>query len=247
MPSVKQFRIALQCNINIRLQKALDTGNCQEDSQEMLDLSEIDAPSSIECSLQNSCSDHVSLGREAVSDGLVFEDSTSTSDGSIKGVTLETCSNVYVAGYFANILIKKTVCDNNCHEFLLKDENALTDEKEIFLLNKNYSSSNSITFLKRPSDHFLNITETLMNKFITVFEELKTNLNIFKAIFSILLDEIDINSINLCPLHIERFVKLLTKTFLYKEIKWETEKFNKMKRIESANKPHRKLRILSNK
>nr|CAH7733463.1 unnamed protein product [Callosobruchus chinensis] len=30
-PSVRQFRISLQYNINIRLQKALDSGNCEED------------------------------------------------------------------------------------------------------------------------------------------------------------------------------------------------------------------------
>nr|CAH7768705.1 unnamed protein product [Callosobruchus chinensis] len=38
MPSVRQFRISSQYNINIRLQKALDSGNCEEDPQELLDL-----------------------------------------------------------------------------------------------------------------------------------------------------------------------------------------------------------------
>lgn len=244
-PSVQQFRVSLQYNINIRLQNALQTGNCEEDTQEFLNLDELnefEESSQMEETIPSSSNSTNTTNIILENDSAISTNITSGNETS-----LEICSNVYVAGYFAHIILQKVQCENNCEDFLLKNESEIAEEKELFLLNKDFASTNYISSLKTPSNEFLALSQSLMSKFNMIFEKLKLSNKIFKSIFTILLNEININKINLCPQHIEKFIKLFIKTMIYKQLKWETEKYSKNSKNKNCGKLHRKIRVLSNK
>nr|CAH7746960.1 unnamed protein product [Callosobruchus chinensis] len=132
-PSVRQFRISLQYNINIRLQKALDSGNCEEDPQELLDLNVSASEINQSPNVSNSTNPNENI-TSVIENTLTNKPESSCIHTIIDSdkVSLETCSNVYVAGYFARVLLKRYNCENNCEEFLLKDQTEMTDEKKFF-------------------------------------------------------------------------------------------------------------------
>lgn len=264
-PSVRQCRIAIQHNMNIRLQMAVDTGNCQIEDTDLMELPLEDLPDQTKSqddpgaageSRREDCrTEIISVDNEENQDVGAEEINTAKDSEKKKDtITLETCSNIYVAGYLINKIVRKTSC-HHCVSDLLKDGDNLLQENEFLILSRDYACSSNIQFLKRPSEDFSIIVSFLLQEFNKSFDKHKCGLNVKKNIELDLFESLERrfrfleNCENpVCVEHRKNMVKLLIKMKIYRNLKWESDRLNSLKskdNVTKAVKPHRKVKILS--
>lgn len=247
-PTVKQCRIAIQQNINIRLQMAIGTGNCEVDDSEVLDI-QMGSEDNIEKNgfVENNIPPIEEQNVE-VKENCIAQNQTVTNLN-----TLETCSNVYVAGYLAHSVEKKFKC-GICSKKYVKDNNEFVlNEREIFLFYKDYSRESNIKFLKRPSEQFANTVSQLLQQFYKFFDKYKCSVNVTKRIeneLKITLEDVgwfQENEDLSCALHKEYILKLFIKMNIFRCLKWISQKQTAQpaNKFNKSEKPHRKVRILS--
>ena len=145
-PSVRQFRIALQNNIKVRLLSDSNS-NCEEDHAENLDLEERNNEST------------TTTDNEDNEEKENYEELNQ-----VKVNTLEKCSNVYVAGYLIHSFSRRYNCQD-CLKILCNQNEILNQETELLIINKDFSKGEEIKFLKRPSDLFSEVVTFLFLKF----------------------------------------------------------------------------------
>lgn len=253
-PTVRQFRIAMQQNINIRLQMAVTSGNCEND-----DLGDILDTDDIQKTHKNTPDERVSKSSAA---GAVFEEKHSDEEEGVEEditacntipqqPSLELCSNVYVAGYLAHSVEKRFNC-KVCVQKLMKDDDECLSKNELFLLHKDYSRGQNVQFLKRPSEEFSNIVVHLLQVFNESFMKHKCGMHVSKNV------EIDLKNalkkksdwysseISSCGPHHQHIINVFIKMNIFRHLKWESEKYAKGNATgREDGKPHRKIRILS--
>ncbi|KAF5281927.1 hypothetical protein FQR65_LT14453 [Abscondita terminalis] len=178
-PSVKQCRIAIQHNMNIRLLAVQDNGNCEiRSDEEILDLGEspiepLDPPN-----LQRNADLESAENYKKDQQEILSPPNTNTSQ------SLETCVTIYVAGYLLFKLHKKINC-NECKLLLSRgDNNDLSDTRELFLLFKDFGVGEGITALTRPSEKFTSLIIHLLDVFNKLFEQFKLDTNVATNIFN---------------------------------------------------------------
>lgn len=250
-PTVRQCRLAIQHNMNIRLQMAVDSGNCEIAENKALDVCEVeDGPRRQEDSSQQQEDD------DATTDEGHKENTPPNSsrycNNSSMGADLEACSNVYVAGYLLHKLRKKFSCEE-CSKSFEKTGNHLTDPRELFLLCKDYSHGDNIQFLKIPSQHFASLIMHLLKGFSDAFKIYKCDPDVSKNIKNYLKDSLErdfpwytSNENPTCYIHKEFILDLLIKMKMCRHLKWETEMKNTPRQVTSKTpKPHRKISILA--
>lgn len=260
-PSIKQMRIALQNIINIRLPMAVDSGNCEfDDNVENLDISDdinhktskastsSVSPGSIAADFKN-CEIDENLENLNESSKVPMMTSSKTTAPEINN--LEICSVAYIAGYVSYKLIKDTDCENCKKDFLKRDDNPdLIDRNEMLILFRDYSAEGSIKYLQRPKATLVTLVNNILNTFNESFSAHKSELNIAKQIKSdiknFLMTKTDFFTSE-CrnTIHKEKFVDIIIKMKLFRNCKWESERFTSSSC--SAVKPHRKVKILSQK
>lgn len=120
-PTVRQCRIAIQHNVNIRLQTALGTGNCELDECDFLELEEKPVE---EHPVQTEEESYEQQHQQQQTPYVYSQSGSSNENANTHPLiinpaninTLETCSITYVAGYLAFMVQKsflvKTVVQN---------------------------------------------------------------------------------------------------------------------------------------
>lgn len=254
-PTVRECRIAIEHNMNIRLQLAVDTGNCEIDEvTEILDTEDPEienldpgAPITIDVDNEESAQDTVpEVGeKKSLKDMVALKDNTDQ-------ITLEKCSNIYVAGYLAHCIEKKFKCELCANKFS-KDDEEVINKNEFFLICKDYASGHNVQFLNRPTDEFSEIISNLLQTFNTSFTTHKCGTNVSKNIEADLKKTLEecsdwFSSDTPCKSHHQHILNIFIKMNLFRHLKWESEKIMKTnKKTRNSVKPHRKIRILSTK
>lgn len=240
-PTLQQFRISTQHNMHIRLQMSVETSNCDDDPDEILD---------IDINTENVDLSSITSGNEDVRIENPNESSNGSDDEDVriielKHATMETCSNVYMADYLLQYFKRRNQFFDCC-KTLLKNNEELATSTEMFLVYKDYGISEcEVKFLLRPAEEFANIVYYLLVVFGNCYYKYKCSAgvisNITREMLSLLNNHSDYPS---CKDHKIKIINLLIKMNIYKAMKWETENANtKIQR----SKPHRKVRILNNK
>lgn len=236
-PTCRQFRIALQHNINVRLMKAVESSNCELQEAENLDVrssSEPDAMDKENKDPQPTVSTNVCITEEEEQSEEI-EIANSENDTSI----LESCSNVYVAGYLVHSLLKKIPCDE-CSSNLCKGNETLNDD-ELFIFHKEYekiSNEEGIRYLQRPSDNFAKLIKECLQKFVETFAEYKINKNIGTHIegkLKLIFNRYNMWTLN-CNDHKNHVIKVIIKMMMMRYTKFL---------IDNVSSNRRKLNILS--
>lgn len=256
-PTVRQFRLEIQHNMNIRLQMAVNTGNCEVEESEALGM-DVHQSNSAESStsIQIRNDEDGNTGDNVNEEESLNEDLENVTQcvRPIQNNTLEKCSNVYVAGYLAHSVEKKFHCQV-CSGKLTQGESNLIHKNEFFLLAKDYSRGNNIQFLKRPSEEFANIVTYLLLQFNEAFHKYKCGAsftrNIKRSLKMALQDEycdwFSFEENQSCLAHKEHIIDLLIKMKTFHQLKWESQAHiaHSKAKLNKSIKPHRKVRILS--
>ncbi|KAF2903059.1 hypothetical protein ILUMI_03128 [Ignelater luminosus] len=138
-PLVRQCRIDIQQNMNIRLQMAEGTGNCEIDEIEILEIDTQETNGSDQEVCVTSEGNDYSVSTESSASDCQLNISEETKQNASESVvTMETSSSIYVAGYLAHKIQKKFNCEL-CALYLIKDSNDLVEKNELFVLYKDYS------------------------------------------------------------------------------------------------------------
>ena len=246
-PTVRQFRIAMQHNSNIRLQMEGDGGNCVADDAMVLELSGLENDQVTDDEKENQQPEEdttINLTTKENDDVDYVHEMPGSSR--VPHVTLETCTTAYVAGYLVHKQLNKLNCEH-CLKNLLKTSDELLEKSEAFILNKDYGCSDNIDFLKRPSEQFLNITTWMLNRFNTLYEKYKLCDNILKVIETDIVNELSwLHEEPTCSDHRKNMVKLLCKMKIFRNLKWQSDSATS-KTVSGGKslKPHRKVRILT--
>ncbi|KAF2884419.1 hypothetical protein ILUMI_21743 [Ignelater luminosus] len=253
-PTVRQCRISIQQNMNIRLQMAEGTGNCEIDEIEILEIDTQETNSSDQEVCVTSEGNDYSVSTESSASDCQLNISEETKQNASESVvTMETSFSIYVAGYLAHEIQKKFNCEL-CASYLIKDSNDLVEKNELFMLYKDYSCENDIKFLKRPSDQFVQIVLSLLKLFNEAFNKYKcsskvteTTEHYLKAYLERSTDWFELKGSASCIHHEEYLLKLFIKIKLFTQLKWESNQLSVTVResINKPRKPHRKVRILS--
>ncbi|KAF2893047.1 hypothetical protein ILUMI_13117 [Ignelater luminosus] len=181
-PTVRQCRIAIQQNMNILLQMAEGTGNCEIDEIEILEIDTQETNSSDQEVCVTSEGNDYSVSTESSASDCQLNISEETKQNASESVvTMETSSSIYVAGYLAHKIQKKFNCEL-CASYLIKDSNDLVEKNELFMLYKDYSCENDIKFLKRPSNQFVQIVLSLLKLFNEAFNKYKCSSKVTETI-----------------------------------------------------------------
>ncbi|KAF2879279.1 hypothetical protein ILUMI_26897 [Ignelater luminosus] len=106
-PIVRQCRIAIQQNMNIRLQMAEGTGNCEIDE---IDTQETNSSDQEVC-VTSEGNDYSVSTESSASDCQLNISEETKQNASESVVTMETSSSIYVAGYLAHKIQKKFNCE----------------------------------------------------------------------------------------------------------------------------------------
>lgn len=241
-PSVRQFRITLQYNINIRIFVALDTANCESQDMDFVELIDSCKDESIQedTDVDNPEYEHLEDSH--------FQSVPSTSKASLHNIPvipektkLETCSSVYVAGYLAHKVVKKFSC-LTCEQNLTKinEDESLMNQNELYILQKDYSCE-KISYLKVPTSVFSALVLSMLQKFNIEFEKFKIDYNLKKVLEKSLTDYFEhwLNEIECCKMHKLFIIRLLIKMKIWRNLRWESIAQGTML------KHHRKLSILT--
>lgn len=243
MPSVRQFRISLQYYANIRLQIAVDSGNCDTDFGEFLDI--MQKEEKLEEEQVNNTNITETEKQSGEDEGFrqdveeVFE---RVQEEQERPITLESATEAYVAAFVAHKMIKITECEI-CRSYLL-EEGDLSDPNYLFIINKDFSQCGTAKFLKKPSPSYYKAFSFLIKNFFFAFEKNKIKSDLSKNISMHLKPYL--NRLDICNDHEQKFLNIFLKMMIYRSFQWESEKIQKAKVKKSANKPHRKVRILQN-
>jgi len=251
-PTVKQFRVALQHNMHIKLQTPIDNSNCEFDSDEMLCIEEEKNCNENEVSkigMADVSEEETAFFNRCVGDMEVDEDEVVSNKGDFQSqqISLESCSIVYVAGYLLQYLIKTTNCVL-CKEVLTTSSESICDGRELLIMNRDYGvSDNEIKYLTKPNSLFCELISVIINNFNEAFHIFKIDFDITVKIKSHILQKLktfDDNFSPTCQKHKEHIIDQLIKIKLFRMTRWVValEKIEKNRKYE---KPHRKIRILS--
>ncbi|KAF2888221.1 hypothetical protein ILUMI_17952 [Ignelater luminosus] len=217
--------------MNIRLQMAEGTGNCEIDEIEILEIDTQETNSSDQEVCVTSEGNDYSVSTESSANDCQLNISEETKQNSSESVvTMETSSSIYVAGYLAHKVQKKF-------------------NSELY-----YSCENDIKFLKRPSDQFVQIVLSLLKLFNEAFNKYKCSSKVtetiehyLKAYLERSTDWFELKGSASCIHNKEYLLKLFIKIKLFRQLKWESNQLSVTVResINKPRKPHRKVRILS--
>lgn len=130
-PNVRQCRIAIQHNVNIRLQTAMGTGNCEIDECSTLEL-EDGLPDQV---VEHSTPHEIPQTSDVETEATVYCSTSESINNSLPAINshrLEVCSNTYVAGYLAYMAKKKFSCEGCSSEFTCKSTD-LIEKNELLL------------------------------------------------------------------------------------------------------------------
>lgn len=249
-PSVRQCRIAIQQNMNIRLLQSLDSGNCELADGEMLNLHVDDDDFTAENVLSN---------KDENAHNTTPDEDIEVGSGSLKPTTpesltdptedLETSAHVYVAGYLAYKAKKKFNCAP-CSDLFEKGLDEEIQANEYFILYKEYNFAKfENPTLKRPSIHFHTLVSDILKEFNIVFDVYKYKVGVKRNIREHLGNIIKSKhpwfnecQSQECCVHRGYIIDLFIKMKMFHTLKWET---TNMTRKKLPDKPHRKIRILS--
>lgn len=242
-PTCREFRIALQHNIHIRLQSTTGNSNCEVDEDEdlILDQSLDSAIIDSSLSISNVTDSEVTVDEEVAN---VTHETTDI----IQQPNLETFSIVYVTGYLINSVLKINPCDN-CYNFFCKTDEKL-DATECLIYLKDYGvEDNMVKYLKRPSETILRISTELLNIFHSKFNELKCEHGLIKTLFDSSLNILSIKFQNFfktddpCHAHKLFFIRKFMFLNIFKSLKWESDMAQKPRKSKNTSS-NRKIRIL---
>lgn len=237
-PTVQQFRLALQNNMHIRLQAPVETGNCEADTDKLLDMDTIKQKQNVEHTTETLTSGTVKRKSEEITIEVVEEESES------EPTTLEECSNIYVAGYLCYKLFQAHDCIK-CRKELCGGSDALLDTKQSLILHKAYGAPQSINRLIKPSQSMCDVAQLLFYTFNIFYDRFKLQYGIKSKIKCALVAELEDKYphwINSCREHRLFVLNILIKIKLFRCLNWDVEE----KQLKSKwIKPHRKVKILS--
>lgn len=253
-PSAKAFRCRFGHISTMSLFKFTDLGNCQADDDYFLDLdpnslanatkTENNAPPSEENTDDTQENDNAGYIEETYDEYDNADDDENPfelAQYSIKEAeaTLETCANVYVAGYVAYECLNKFDC-KNCKEILLdKTKGDLPDKQKIFLVFKTFENiTNPDKGLKVPSAALVDVVSLILRTCAEVFNKTPQVKNIKSIIFKSSFNRIKkqypkfLESINQCSgldcQHLQFFMDLLIRTKIFKDCKRLNEELKQM-------------------
>lgn len=249
-PTSKQFRIALQHNMYIKLMNPVESANCEVDEDQCLTLEENTymVKVSTEENLYSTKETSLFTFSKDVSDEEqeVISVDYCTLNKPDADLTLEMCSNVYVAGYLCHKLLKKFQCEE-CKLNLLKENDSIVERQELHIFYKDYGISDDISHLVRPTSELCNVIDFCLKTFNNAYQKFKLNYKITEEIKKQLLYNVKIKFplwFEQCKDHKEFLINHLIKIKLYRALKWELEKLPQKSNV-ALNKPHRKIRILN--
>lgn len=173
--------------------------------------------------------------------------STSSASSDSENISLEKCSNVYVAGYFTHRTIKKFNC-SFCKKTLSAENESDLNANDYFLVLKDFGITNfDINYLKRPSQNFIKIFRTILKQFTIYFQKYQAEENVLKKMEGKIKNHINVKFDNWladkdCENHRQFILKSTITLMLHKTLLWQSEK-ERGPRISK----NRKLNILANK
>lgn len=172
-------------------------------------------------------------------------------------VTLESLSNVYVAGYLAHAGLKDCKC-SKCQILLLdsKEKGCLPDEQQALLVFRTFENiTDSERGLKVPSVTLVNVTKLVLNLCTEVFTKSPEKRRLAASIFETAEKKIkqkfpsfyeSNESSSECPetpckQNKDKIIQLLIRTKIYKDCKRLSSKM-----YSNTEKPHARLSIVKN-
>lgn len=195
-------------------------------------------------------------GNNSIDNDLLGEESSSSSYSSLSlssmesigeelqsQVTLEHCSNSYFAGYLSKKCFDKFKCEN-CANITIKLDNDNFKQEEFLIFCRNYDSSTSNLFLKRPTSsftEFVSMAQEIIKQTVEKMPQKKKNIRKFlceKIIDNNLVCKFD----DLCKDHYTYIIVHLINCKLLRDFNWKSKNL-KTKR---AEKTKSKLNILQN-
>nr|CAI5835256.1 unnamed protein product [Callosobruchus analis] len=180
-PTAREFRIALQHNMHIRLQN-FDSSNCEVDDNELLDVTDLNTDCNEDCnnieatfqSLDSSqeileqCSQPLGNSDNTYPDTedtylLITEikaaqeyfSSVLKSDNEEGPFTLESCSVAYISGYFGKFLMDKVNCSCTAENVSLDAMDLSHTDTLIF--HRDFGNEEDIRHLKKPTDIYFSV------------------------------------------------------------------------------------------
>lgn len=138
-------------------------------------------------------------------------------------VTLETCSQVYFAGYLAHNYYKKNPCQQ-CLNKLINPESELKSKKELLILNKSFSNIkiDYCSGLFSPSESLLYVADTAFKVFAMKFWELAHKENVVRNLVNetekcVVLDSLTCIK---CSDKAKLILQTLFRVLIHKQCKW---------------------------
>nr|CAI5864249.1 unnamed protein product [Callosobruchus analis] len=177
-PIAREFRIALQHNMHIRLQNS-DSSNCEVDDNELLDVTDLNTDCNEDCNnievtyqsldssqeLLEQCSQPLGNSDDTCPDTedtplLITEikaaqeyfSSALESDNEESPFTLESCSVAYIAGYLGKFLMDKVNCSCTAENLPLDAMDLSHTDTLIF--HRDFGDEEDIRHLKNPQIDF---------------------------------------------------------------------------------------------
>ncbi|VEN63638.1 unnamed protein product [Callosobruchus maculatus] len=195
-PTAREFRIALQHNMHIRLQNSVSS-NCEIDNDELLDVTDLNTDSDYVNNLEetfqslHSSQEHLEQCSQPPGDSndscpnadtdlwiteiqaaQEYFSSVLNADNEESSVTLESCSVAYIAGYLGKFLMDKVNCPCTADNLSLDAMDLSHTDTLIFY--RDFGSEEDIKHLKKPTDIFFSVIKSLSSVFDTLFEQVKT-------------------------------------------------------------------------
>ena len=179
-PTVKLFRIALQRSITSGLQDQVENSNCEIDDNKYI------------CVDLDDKSENKNNTDENIGSNMHMEILTSSSDessdinSSIKSLNFETgtmSSNsiVYFGGFLVKRCIEKFKCQT-CNKRLHTTKN-MSDPDQMLIINRDYSSTDHINYLKIPTRDVRQVINLCCEIFSTEFQNYIYKIGIKKYVF----------------------------------------------------------------
>lgn len=138
-------------------------------------------------------------------------------------VTLEECSQIYVAGYLAYNYNKKFKCDR-CLQIMCDLNSVLTSKKELLILNKTFTQVKleSQHGLKAPSEAMIHVVTIGLKVFKKMFNRLGHKANLVKRLVTLTKQLVCLDSLTCKGCSEKNTYVLITlfKLMVFKQCKW---------------------------
>lgn len=224
-PSAKSFRLAFRIQMITNLFKPSILSNCEDDS----DVQIIIPLHAQQKNYPDLSKPHKTFQHSSNKNALESsDDSPATDDDDMNdnyvdpNNALENCAVTYYAGYLVRKTIDKFNCDNCRSSLQNNNDIELTDENEIFLLNKNYGKCGRIALVVPTPEirAIINRCSLLFNKYFSIY---KSQEFVCKKIRNRICTKINSwlgDNSKPCYEHRMFMVSHLTSTNLFKYCKW---------------------------